>query len=92
MLAVEGIYQDNQLVLNEKVSFSKPVKVVVTFLDEPQLDEFQRIDLAQFSFAQSKIDMAETREFQMLSLTAAMQGMEAEEPLYTEHDIKVRFV
>jgi hypothetical protein len=61
MLAVEGIYQDNQLMLNEKVSFSKPVKVVVTFLDEPQLDEFQRIDLAQFSFAQSRAILRELK-------------------------------
>jgi len=35
MLAVEGIYQDNQLILNEKISFSEPVRVIVTFLDEP---------------------------------------------------------
>ena len=36
MLAVEGIYRDNQLILNKKVSFSEPVRVIVTFLDEPQ--------------------------------------------------------
>ncbi len=35
MLVIEGIYQDNQLILNQKVSFSKPVKVIVTFLEEP---------------------------------------------------------
>ena len=39
MLAVEGIYQDNQLILNEKISFSEPVRVIVTFLDEPQKEQ-----------------------------------------------------
>jgi hypothetical protein len=37
------------------------VKVVVTFLDEPQRDEFQRIDLAQFSFAQSRAILRELK-------------------------------
>jgi hypothetical protein len=68
MLAVEGIYRDNQLIFNKRVSFSEPVRVVVTFLDEPQNDS-QKIDLAQFSFVQSR----ETRESQALSLVAAMQ-------------------
>jgi hypothetical protein len=35
MLAVEGIYQENKLILKEKVPFTKPVKVIVTFLEEP---------------------------------------------------------
>ncbi|EDN69222.1 hypothetical protein BGP_0061 [Beggiatoa sp. PS] len=34
MLAVEGIYQNGQLLLPEKVEFTQPVKVIVTFLEE----------------------------------------------------------
>jgi len=60
MLAVEGIYRDNQLILNKKVSFSEPVRVIVTFLDEPQNDS-QKIDLAQFSFGQSRAILKELR-------------------------------
>jgi len=60
MLAVEGIYRDNQLIFNKRVSFSEPVRVVVTFLDEPQNDS-QKIDLAQFSFGQSRAILKELR-------------------------------
>lgn len=34
MLAIEGIYQNGQLSLSEKVEFTQPVKLIVTFLEE----------------------------------------------------------
>jgi len=68
MLAVEGIYRDNQLILNKKVSFSEPVRVVVTFLDEPQNDS-QKIDLAQFSFGQSRAILKESAILNMKKLS-----------------------
>ena len=34
MLSVEGIYQNGQVILNEKIDSIQPVKVVVTFLEE----------------------------------------------------------
>jgi len=34
MLAIEGIYQNGQLSLSEKVELTQPVKVIVTFLEE----------------------------------------------------------
>jgi len=34
MLAIKGIYQNEQLFLPEKVPFSQPVTVIVTFLDD----------------------------------------------------------
>ncbi len=46
MLAIEGIYQNNQLILNQKVSFSKPVKVIVTFLEETTKVPSQKSDFA----------------------------------------------
>ncbi len=61
MLAVEGIYQDNQLILNQKVSFSKPVKVIVTFLEEPIQIPSQKIDISQFSFARSREALKEVK-------------------------------
>jgi len=50
MLSVEGIYQNGELVLKEKVESIQPVKVVVTFLEEPK----KAISLEDFSFAQSR--------------------------------------
>ena len=51
MLAVEGVYQDGQVFLQEKVNFTKQVKVIVTFLEEPteNFDDF-------FTAAQSSLD------------------------------------
>lgn len=34
MLAVKGIYQNGQLVLQEPIPFTQPVEVIVTFLSE----------------------------------------------------------
>jgi len=95
MLAIEGIYQNNQLILNQKVSFSKPVKVIVTFLEETTKSP---CDISQFSFEESKAVSNDVKgllsdamiEEQDLSLISAMQGME-EESLYTHADIKVQF-
>jgi len=50
MLSIEGIYQNGELVLKEKVESIQPVKVVVTFLEEPK----KAISLEDFSFAQSR--------------------------------------
>jgi hypothetical protein len=51
MLAVEGVYQNNQVLLQEKVEFTQPVKVIVTFLEETteNFDDF-------LSAAQSSLD------------------------------------
>jgi hypothetical protein len=34
MLALSGVYQNDQLLLQEKVELTQPVKVIVTFLEE----------------------------------------------------------
>jgi len=99
MLALEGIYQNNQLILNQKISFSKPVKVIVTFLEESIKEPPQKTGISQFSIEESKAVSNEVRglssdamiEEQGLSLISAMQGMEEEESLYTHADIKVQF-
>ena len=56
MLAVKGIYQNGQLILKEKVPFTEPITVIVTFLDEPEPKKLtaKKLDFAQFSFAQSR--------------------------------------
>jgi len=55
LAAVKGIYQNGQLILTEKVPFTGPVTVIVTFMEESKKTTIpSKIDLAQFSFAQSR--------------------------------------
>ena len=54
MLAVKGIYQNGQLILKEKVPFTEPITVIVTFLEEPKKQTTQKLEMSQFSFAQSR--------------------------------------
>ncbi len=51
MLAVEGVYQNGQVFLREKIELTKPVKVIVTFLEESNenFDDF-------LTAAQSSLD------------------------------------
>lgn len=55
MLAVTGTYQNGHVILDERVETTKPIKVVITFLEEiasPSSDT--KIDFSQFSFQKSK--------------------------------------
>jgi len=51
MLAIEGIYQNGQVLLPKKIEFNQPVKVIVTFLEETteNFDDF-------LTAAQSSLD------------------------------------
>ncbi len=42
MLAVRGIFENGKLILNEKIKVSKPMKVIVTFLDERHHNSINR--------------------------------------------------
>jgi len=61
-LALEDIYQEGQLVLKESVVFAKPVKVIVTFLEEPDSITEKKIDLTQFSFARARMLSKEIKD------------------------------
>jgi predicted HTH domain antitoxin len=37
MLALEGVYQNGQLLLPQKIEFTQPVKVIVTFLEAEKI-------------------------------------------------------
>ena len=54
MLAVEGTYQDGKVTVQEKIWAVKPVKVIVTFLEEVNVPEKKRVNLDHFSFNRSK--------------------------------------
>ncbi len=56
MLAVAGTYQNGQIKLDELVSSTSPVKVIVTFLDEIKPEVEKRLTIADFSFTQARKD------------------------------------
>ena len=54
MLAIRGVFDNGIIKLNEKVNYSKPLKVIVTFLEEIREDKNESIDLNKFSFFKSQ--------------------------------------
>jgi hypothetical protein len=54
MLAIRGIYNRGRIVLQEKVKFSKPVKVIITFLEDIKRSNSKKIDFQKFSFSKSR--------------------------------------
>jgi hypothetical protein len=72
MLAIEGIYQNNQLILDQKVSFSKPVKVIVTFLEEPIKKTSQKS-----GFALPFEKLAQFRALQTLSVQSTLEDVQS---------------
>ncbi len=54
MVQLSGIYDNGTITLDEKVSVKKPVKVMVTFMDEDVTVEQKRLTLDDFSFAKGR--------------------------------------
>lgn len=54
MVAIEGIYQNGYVKLNRDISSEKPVKVIVTFLEEVEASSEKRLTLCDFSFTKSR--------------------------------------
>ncbi|MEA1973624.1 MAG: hypothetical protein U9N34_10110 [Candidatus Cloacimonadota bacterium] len=54
MLAIRGIFDNGKIKLSEKVNFSKPLKVIVTFLEDIQEEKEGLIDLNKYSFIKSQ--------------------------------------
>jgi hypothetical protein len=51
MLSIEGIYKNGEIILEEKPDVSRPVKVIVTFLENiSKVSGEGIIDLNNFSF------------------------------------------
>ena len=53
MIQVSGTYNKGNILLDERIDIDKPVKVIVTFIDE-STDENKRLVLNDFSFAKSR--------------------------------------
>ncbi len=54
MIAVSGTYQNGNLKLDEEYISNKPVKVIVTFLEEEKKESEKGLSLTDFSFAKSR--------------------------------------
>ncbi|OQA20378.1 MAG: hypothetical protein BWY64_00212 [bacterium ADurb.Bin363] len=44
MLSIEGIYDNGQLILNESLEIKRPVKVIVTFLENIEYSTLKKSD------------------------------------------------
>lgn len=54
MVQLSGIYNNGNITLDQKISVKKPVKVIVTFMDDDVSVEKKRLSLDDFSFAKSR--------------------------------------
>ena len=54
MVAVVGTYQNGFVKLDKEYSSNSPVKVIVTFLEDVQIQSDKGFSLSDFSFSQSQ--------------------------------------
>jgi hypothetical protein len=59
MLAIKGIYANGKIELQDKIKTKKPVPVIVTFLDDVERPENEKIVLDDFSFNKAKDTLKE---------------------------------
>lgn len=58
MVAVVGTYQNGYVKLDKEYVSEKPVKVIVTFLEDVETSSKKGMSLSDFSFARSKEALA----------------------------------
>ena len=54
MIQLSGTYNNGNITLDKKISVDKPVKVLVTFMDEDVQGENKRLTINDFSFAKGR--------------------------------------
>lgn len=54
MVAVVGTYQNGYVKLDKEYSSEKPVKVIVTFLEDIETSSQKSLSLSDFSFSKSR--------------------------------------
>lgn len=54
IVQLSGIYNNGNIILDEKISVKRPVKVIVTFMDEDVTVDTGRLTLKDFSFVKSR--------------------------------------
>lgn len=54
MVVIEGIYENGVVKLEEEVQSKKPLKVMVTFLEETEYQPIKRLTMGDFSFTKTR--------------------------------------
>lgn len=54
MLAIKGVYENGKIALEKKVKTTKPVSVIVTFLEDLERPGSRKLDVNKFSFNKCK--------------------------------------
>lgn len=54
MITIEGTYQNGIVKLDKEITSKKPVKVIVTFLEDTETSSEKRLTLDDFSFAKGQ--------------------------------------
>jgi hypothetical protein len=54
MLQLSGIYENGHITLDREIAIDKPVKVLVTFMDEDVEKEKKQLSFNDFSFSKSR--------------------------------------
>lgn len=54
MLSIKGKYKKGKIRLSQKIDIEKPMDVIVTFLDEPKIEEKNKFDLVNLSAMKSR--------------------------------------
>ena len=62
MISIVGTYQNGHLTLDRDYSTKKPVKVIVTFLEDVQASSDTRLSLNDFSFLNSRKNLENVKE------------------------------
>ncbi len=54
MLAIKGIYQNGRLILDKEIKVNRPLKVIVTFLEDMSETEKSKVDVSKFHFQKAR--------------------------------------
>ncbi len=54
MLSVKGTYKDGRVIIQEGIKTEKPIRVIVTFLEEVKTPVEEKLDISKFSFKKAK--------------------------------------
>lgn len=54
MIQVAGIYQNGQVKLDREYTSERPVKVIVTFLEDVEISSDKGLSMLDFSFSKSR--------------------------------------
>ncbi len=54
MLTIKGTYENGKILLQKKVKTTKPVDVIVTFLEDVEIPISGKLDLRRYSFGKSR--------------------------------------